>query len=797
MTAVQHDTPAAIDFLRRWSPDTSWCLTAIVPDGKTETATFRPSEEEKAATWIEARQGVKNLYFHVNVTRDRHTSKPKKPDMAAFRALHVDIDPAAGEDFEEERQRIAGILGDNLPEGIPAPSVVIDSGGGLQAFWVLADPLPIDKPSDAAPEPWADGEAYNRGLELAFRADACHNCDRLMRLPGTVNLPNRNKASKGRIPTVARLLSWEGARYPLDAFEPLKLTAKPAPPATSSTPTASGKAPAVLDLGDGTPMGTEELREWAEKNGKMFKDATLARIATGTDPLDPDKYPSRSEALWSVVCDLVRADVDDGVIFRVITGPNEIAASVLDKPDPKRYALDQIAKAKTEAIDPTLAEMNSKHAVLLQEGGKTRVLSWERTELDASRQVPVLQSFDDFRNRYMHRRVIVGTNDKGHPTEKPLGKWWLEHPARREYLALRFFPGRPEEMDGYLNMWRDWAVTPRPGDWSLMREHIRRILANGDDACADYIECWASWAIQNPGEPAEVALVLKGGRGTGKGIFARALKHLFGQHGLQVNSPAQLTGRFNAHLRDCCLLFADEAIAPGDKAAESVLKGLITEPELTIEGKGVNLVQARNRLHVVMASNEEWVVPAGIDERRFAVFEVSSEHAQDSDYFKAIADQLKGGGLAAMLHDLLSMDLGDWHPRRNVPQTDALHAQKAASVTGVDAVFLDLLRAGEIPARRWVNCSMPFIATSDLRDYAQQRLRRDDVTLNAANKLLRDLGFEYQDRSRPRGFVLPPLPEARAAWDRVRMPMQWDDLTDWVELGASDYPAAPGAKSPF
>ena len=283
MTAIQHDTAAALDFLRRWSPDADWCLTAIIPDGKTETATFKPSEEEKAAAWIEGRQGHKNLYFHVNATRGRRTSKPKKPDMAAFRAFHVDIDPAAGEDFEEERQRIAAMLSDNLPEGIPAPSVVIDSGGGFQAFWLLADPLPIDKPSEAAPEPWADGEAYNRGLELAFRADSCHNCDRLMRLPGTVNLPNKKKASKGRVPTVARLLSWEDARYPLDAFDRLKVTAKPAP---SATPTASGKAAAVVDLGDGTPMGTEELREWAQAHGKTLKESTLARIATGTDPLD-------------------------------------------------------------------------------------------------------------------------------------------------------------------------------------------------------------------------------------------------------------------------------------------------------------------------------------------------------------------------------------------------------------------------------------------------------------------------------------------------------------------------------
>src|SRR4051812_10014450 len=63
-----------------------------------------------------------------------------------------------------------------------------------------------------------------------------------------------------------------------------------------------------------------------------------------------------------------------------------------------------------------------------------------------------------------------------------------------------------------------------------------------------------------------------------------------------------LTGRFNAHLRDACLLFADEAYWPGDKGAEGSLKRLITEPELFIEGKGRDGVMVENRLHVIIAS---------------------------------------------------------------------------------------------------------------------------------------------------------------------------------------------------
>ena len=763
-------------FLNKYRPGGPFVLTSIIPDGKTETRTFPNADEAEA--WAIQRNKTKNIYFHVNRTRGPLTNKAAKDDIAAVEFLHVDIDPRPGEDFAEERARILKRLTTELPKGVPAPTLVVDSGGGYQGFWRLDEALAIDGDLEKA----AEIESYNRALELAFGADSCHNVDRIMRVPGTTNWPNKKKRAKGRKKAEAKVHCWNAVSYPLSAFIP-------APTLHARANVATGDALHSLSLGEGTAVCTDDLREWAEANHKAIQDHTLALIATGADPIDPQRYPSRSEALFRAVCDLVRLDVPEEMIFGAITDPsNGISASVREQRNWQAYAQRQIENARAACADPTLDEMNNKHAVLLQEGGKTRVLSWERTELDEDRQIPVLQSFEDFRNRYMHRFVEYQT-DKG-VAYKPLGKWWLEHPQRREYFALRFFPGKPEEVDGYLNMWRGYAVFPKAGDWSLMREHVRKVLANGDETCADYIMKWAAWAMQNPGEPAEVALVLRGGRGTGKGIFARALKHLFGQHGLQVNSPTQLTGRFNAHLRDCCLLFADEAIVPGDKAAESVLKGLITEPELTIEGKGVNLVQARNRLHVVMASNEEWVVPAGIDERRFAVFEVSSEHAQDSDYFRAIAEQLRGGGLAAMLRDLLAMDLGDWHPRRNVPQTDALHAQKAATVTGIDAVFLDLLRAGEIPAFNIDEFGNPFVPTSSLRDYAQRHLRREDVTLNAVNKLLRDLGFEYKD-NRPRGFVLPPLPQARANWDRARMPMRWDSVTHWQQIEPERYGKRP------
>jgi hypothetical protein len=99
----------------------------------------------------------------------------------------------------------------------------------------------------------------------------------------------------------------------------------------------------------------------------------------------------------------------------------------------------------------------------------------------------------------------------------------------------------------------------------------------------------------------------------------------------------------------------------------------------------------------MMASNEDWVIPASADERRFAMFDVSSMRRNDHAYFDALTAQIDEAGLAAMLHDLLRMDLGRWHPRLNIPKTEALRVQVQHSEDPMRSLFRELLFLGQLP----------------------------------------------------------------------------------------------------
>ena len=151
-------------------------------------------------------QGKKNLYFTVNPTLKPLSGrvKAKKEHIRGMIALHVDLDPRAGEDLEKERTRALALI-----KGFkPAPSFIIDSGGGFQGFWVLPKEMPTNgSTSEAAPL-----EAYNQQIALLLAADPCHNIDRIMRLPGTLNIPDKKKLAKGRKLACARLVEWNGTQ---------------------------------------------------------------------------------------------------------------------------------------------------------------------------------------------------------------------------------------------------------------------------------------------------------------------------------------------------------------------------------------------------------------------------------------------------------------------------------------------------------------------------------------------------------------------------------------------------------
>lgn len=772
-----------IAFLQKYRPMGKgfWLLMAIRVDKKeTKVLPFSPDQTDEVRGWLEQYGAdnenpdlAYNLYFHVNPTMRMGTSKASKDDIAKLEYLHVDLDPRPGEDMQEEKARFLAALTDKLPKDVPVPTFVVDSGAGYHAYWRLQDPMRID----GEPSKVEEAERYNQQLEAEFGGDHCWNIDRILRLPGTLNRPDKKKRDKGRTTYLCSLVSYEDtAEYPLDAFTPAPLVQ-----------TEGGFADhlSMVDIKGTVDFfnDVDKLDEW------KVPLHTKIVIVQGMDPDEPDRWESRSEPLWYVTCQLTRHGVPDEVILSVLENPAfKISESVLEKGrGARKYALKQINDAKEDAISPELQRLNAKHAVVRSVGGSCRIISEEWDE-ELGRLSLDYQTASDFNTYYQNQNMEMMVEGKEGPklVSVPLGKWWLTHPNRRSYERVIFAPGR--EVKGSYNLWTGFGCEARPGKCELYLQHLRENICSGNEEYFQYLLGWMASAVQRPGEQGHVAIVLQGARGAGKGVFASNFGALFGRHFLTVTHGDHLVGKFNAHLRDCVLLFGDEAFYAGDKKHEGMLKVLITERLLMTEKKGVDAQTGRNYTHVILASNDDWVVPAGENERRFFIMRVSDERMQDTKFFSEVSREMENGGHEALLHFLMHYDLANYNVR-DVPKTDALQAQKAHSFSAIEEWWYSKLQDGEIED----GCGWPSqIPRGNLRENMVAYTKAYNVRTARANSTIIGnfmarvlpgdsgrgqkltgshtvIGEDGEPRTmdRPRGYVLPSIQECREHWENI------------------------------
>jgi len=215
-----------------------------------------------------------------------------------------------------------------------------------------------------------------------------------------------------------------------------------------------------------------------------------------------------------------------------------------------------------------------------------------------------------------------------------------------------------------------------------------------------------------------------------------------------------------------------------------------------IEAKYANAVPVRNCLHLIVASNDDWVVPAGTDERRFFVLDVSPIKKSNFPYFESINEELKNGGSAAMLHELLQRDISCFNVRF-VPDTVGLSDQKIRSLRGFAAWWYETLQEGKIAGV--ASNDSPFSVVQDhwtettkvnkdtlyldYVDFSKERKEYRPEEKSQLGKFLRRYvpglaeerprqpGTTHRDRL----YLLPPLRECRAEFEKVIGRVEWED----------------------
>jgi hypothetical protein len=342
---------------------------------------------------------------------------------------------------------------------------------------------------------------------------------------------------------------------------------------------------------------------------------------------------------------------------------------------------------------------------------------------------------------------------------KTAAEWWLESRQRRQFRkGVEFAPGQ-KLRSGWYNTFSGFAVEPlKPSASSgcpLFHQHALLMCA-GDRVCYDYLLNWMARAIQQPGSPGRTLIVLAGKQGVGKGELVQYWLKLFGPYGLHLRDPAQLHGQFNLHLQQCIGLYADEAIWAGDKTIRGILYGLATEDRIPIRAMYQNLYEANNCLHLIMASNHNWVAQVDTDDRRTVVFEAPDTKKGDKAYFGALAREREHAGARTLLWELQHRNISNFNPEE-IPDTPARRRQKRLGLSSCQAFWLDVLD------REYVYCSdygvrsveewQPFVSTqlvwAGYNQWMDVPRRYQRETNEDLGRMLTEL---YGDSTRPRGW---------------------------------------------
>lgn len=508
---------------------------------------------------------------------------------------------------------------------------------------------------------------------------------------------------------------------------------------------------------------------------------------------------------YNLICQLKDLGVDQLTSFELMGGEwneNNIPPWSLEDLGRKienayRYGREPIgvAAAETqfsEVVEPVIpdpiSELNKRFAYIA--GSKGFVIDEDAIDEDGNRvidiiPVPLLHQNEAFRTLTYSGRTV------------PLTKLWISSPKRRTYNNVCFSPEK-KPPPGFYNLWRGFRVEPlskgeAPSEEAsravdAFLEHAHDNVCVGDKALSRWLIGYFAHLVQKPWQIPRVALAMKGRKGVGKNALIERVGFLLGDSYKLIASRQQMTGTFNSVLENTILLVLDEAFWSGDKQAEGVLKHLITGERHRIERKGLEAYSVKNSLRVVILGNEDWLVPATEDERRYAVFNVGEGRMQDEDFFEAMRLGMEAGGYRYLLRYLLDFDISEIRVTK-APQTSGLLEQKRNSLTPLGQWWDDCLHGGHIVGSDFGDGWPTTISKERLRSAFSRAVKERNISgrlpgpVHFGRELRKYLpslspGQHREDGEPVHTYVMPSLEVARFEWsEHMGGNIPWENET--------------------
>jgi hypothetical protein len=224
--------------------------------------------------------------------------------------------------------------------------------------------------------------------------------------------------------------------------------------------------------------------------------------------------------------------------------------------------------------------------------------------------------------------------------ENFIDAWTRNNPQQKCYDDIGIYPTGITCPTNIFNMWTPFAMEISKSEYvekkeALMKilDHIK-ILCGNDESIAQYVTDWIAQMIQYPAVKT-TCLTFISKQGAGKTFLIKFLRVLLGNSKVfETTAPSRdVWGDFNGRMCNTFLINLNELSKKETVESEGRIKGLITDPFLTINNKGVNQYDIQSYHRFIITTNKMEPFNTSKDDRRNLIVRSSDEKCGDKEYF--------------------------------------------------------------------------------------------------------------------------------------------------------------------
>jgi hypothetical protein len=635
----------------------------------------------------------------------------------SLRALYIDLDCGeekvrAGKGYATKGEAEEALRGFCIATGLPFP-LLVDSGGGLHAYWPLKEVAPAAAWKTVAERLKALCGAHGLMADTNVTADAA----RILRPVGSYN-------RKYDPPCRVQLLEDNGP-FSFDTLRALIDESHAQIGTKAGQNSRQGPSVSVLPpLFDewGVP---EHFKNLPSFPAMMEETARLAGSLIGNWDETPDNVQKVKAMLACIPPDIGRDDwralawsvawlgwtVGEQIFTDWSKGYDKYWSAATDGGAGASKQIEDLFSGydanRGTSIGTLIYHARKNGYVDRADPGSTQPGEHSSTALDwvdqMNRQYAWVEAqktiyrfdFGDFvktselKTQYLNAKLQVSADGKIAPVCRVNA--WLGHPLRRQHRGLVFAPGQPPVTGGNdINTWTGFAIQPKAGDVGPYIELRDHLFPNPDEQ--RYVEQWLAHKLLRPGVKMNTALLVwSRAHGAGKNLFFETFGNIVGEQHYCLVTKESLTGQFNSWAKNRIFVIGDEVLSGSNRPDADKFKTLISGTKLRIEEKHQPAYEIENHIGFVFLSNHEDAIHLVTEDRRFFVVEVSAGRKSDAFYHQFVKWR-DTGGCAALHHYLTNqVSLSGFNPTAPAPTTAAKQQMIAAGRSSLEQWMVDAL----------------------------------------------------------------------------------------------------------